>query len=146
MNEVIDFTVARLKTEEGFKQYPYNDATGARVSCLPNGNLTWLYGLNLETEGSLELGELCLRWKLGKLLTSLSSYSWFATCNSARQSALLDIAYNEGVHGLLNFPSMIHYISIKDWPNAQKECSVGDPRLKARYDKLGNILLTGVNE
>ena len=147
----IDYTFERLKTEEGFKQYPYNDKTGERVTCLTSdlatsGNLTWLFGLNLETEGSLELGELIARWKLGKLSAALSQYAWFTAAGAVRQSVFLDIAYSTGLHGLLNFPSMIHYASVGDWEKASAQCSVKPsepPGVHARYLNLAQILRTG---
>jgi GH24 family phage-related lysozyme (muramidase) len=144
MNDAIEFAVARITKEEGFRQYPYNDKTGARVSCLPDGNLSWLYGINLETEGCSELGTLILRWKLGKINDSLKNYSWFTGINSARASVLLDIAYNSGVAGLLKYPRMLKAITIGDWVEAKAQCHPENPRLLSRYDALGDILLSGV--
>jgi hypothetical protein len=143
MIDAVEIAVQRLMLEEAFEAFPYNDKTGARVSCQPEGNLTWLYGLNLETEGSRELGTLILRWKVGRFHVELLAYSWYVMMNAPRASVLLDIAYNTGLNGLLHFPKMLTALARRDWETAQTECHVSDPRLKARYDKLGLILLTG---
>lgn len=144
----IDLTATRLKPEERFMQYPYNDRTGKRVSCITSdpattGNLSWLYGLNLETEGTPELGELVLHWKLGKLEASLQGFAWYSKCNDVRKSALLDMAFNEGVHGLLHFPHMLSAIATDDWATAKAECKVTDPRLAGRYAVLADLLFRG---
>jgi lysozyme len=144
MITAIEYAIDRIVVEEGFEAFPYNDKTGTRVSCHPEGNLTWLYGLNLETEGSRELGILILRWKLGKLHAELLRYSWYVMINDVRASVLLEIAYNTGVQGLLHFPVMIAALRRGDWESAQAECHVKNPELKDRYARLGKLLLTGV--
>jgi hypothetical protein len=71
----IDITAARLLKEEAFRQYPYNDATGQRVTCLPGGNLSWLIGLNLETAGSMDLAQVVVSFLLGKLNATIAPRS-----------------------------------------------------------------------
>jgi GH24 family phage-related lysozyme (muramidase) len=148
MSTAIDIAFSRFPTEEDFRSQPYNDRTGKPVSCRTSdqattGNLTWLYGLNLETEGTRELGELVARWKLAKIEKELYVIEWYPALDPVRQSVLLDIAYNAGTHGLLNFHDMLSAISVKDWATAQKECHVKDLRLAKRYAQLGSLLLTG---
>lgn len=145
----IEIVLPRLKSEESFRQYPYNDRTGKRITCITDdpetsGNLTWLYGINLETAGSQELGELVARWVLGGIEKYLLAYPWYANCDAVRQSVLLDIAFNTGVAGLLKFKRMIAAITRYDWPSAATECHVQDPRLAGRYEKLAQLLLTGL--
>jgi lysozyme len=146
----IDLVLPRLKAEEGFRLHPYNDRTGQRVTCITgdpatSGNLTWLYGLNLETAGSEELGELVARWVLGGIEKFLFAYPWYINCDAVRQSVLLDIAFNTGVSGLLKFKRMIAAILRYDWPSAATECHVQDAKLTKRYEKLAQLLLTGLN-
>ena len=140
----INITAARLETalEEGFRADAYNDATGKRVTCLPDGNLTWLYGLNLETEGCRELGDLFVRWKLGKIEASLMQYQWYLQADDNRRSVFLDVAFNSGVHGLLGFASMLHYAEAEDWRNAAAQLLDSDAarRRPDRYRPLANIL------
>lgn len=144
----IDYAFARLKPEEEYRQFPYNDKTGKRVSCVTSdpettGNLTWLYGLNLETAGCPELAELVLRWALVQFEKSLLAFDWYVGCNDVRRSVLLDIAFNEGVHGLLHFPSMLAAIVAGDWATAKAQCHVQDPRLAGRYAVLADLLFKG---
>jgi hypothetical protein len=139
----IDITFKRLDGEEGFKPWAYDDATGKRVKA-PIGNLSWLYGTNLETEGTQELGEIVSYYKLGKLHTSLTGFPWYMAAGPVRQSVFLDIAYNAGLQGLLNFPSMIHFASLGEWGMAAGQCHVKNPSLSARYDILAKILATGL--
>jgi lysozyme len=142
VSAAIDLTWPRLQREEGIVLYPYDDATGKRVRA-PVGHLSWLSGINLETEGTPELAELIDRWKLGKLEASLLEYSWYAGLDDLRKSVCLDIAFNEGLVGLLHFPKMIAALARHDWQGAAEECAVQDPRLKARYEHLGTLLLAG---
>lgn len=144
----IDCAFARLKPEEEYRQFPYNDKTGKRVTCVTpdsetTGNLTWLYGLNLETAGCSELAELVLRWELAQFEKSLLAFAWYVGCNDVRRSVLLDIAFNEGVHGLLHFPSMLAAIAAGDWVTAKAQCHVEDPRLATRYAVLADLLFRG---
>jgi lysozyme len=134
----------RLNTEEGRRAFAYNDATGRKVTCEPQGNLTIAVGVNLE-EG---LDDEEIDWLSQHRLTACfnriyNRLPWFGTLDEARQSVLLDIGYNEGVGGLLNFPKMLAAVQRQDWKTAQAECQVEDPELQARYTALGEILFTG---
>lgn len=141
-----DLAAVRLVTEEEYRQFPYNDATGKRVTCLPGGNLSWLIGLNLETAGSLELAELVTGHLLGKINAQLAAFWWYPSLDDARLSVVLDVAYNSGANGLLHFPKMLAAIGAKDWQTAHDELLDSDAarELPARYKALAQILLTGV--
>lgn len=148
MNTAIEIALARIcsQAEEGFKQYPYDDKTGLRVRA-PQGHLTWLYGCNLDTEGTPELGKAFVQIKLGKLEDLLLPRAWYSQANEPRKSVFLDIAFNQGLHGLLDYPSMIHFASLGDWSSAARECTVNPdepPGVIARYKRLADILLSGV--
>jgi GH24 family phage-related lysozyme (muramidase) len=140
----VSICYARLNTEEGSREFAYNDATGKRVTCQPGGNLTIAVGVNLETGLDQDEIDWLSQHRLQKVSDQLASRPWYASLDEPRQSALLDIAFNEGVGGLLKFPHMLAAIANQDWANAALECRVEDPRLAARYDALGKILLTGV--
>lgn len=142
----IDITAARLLKEEAFRQYPYNDATGQRVSCLPAGNLSWLIGLNLETAGSMDLAEVVTEFLLRKLNASLASFWWYAKLDDVRLSVVLDVAFNAGAAGLLHFPKMLAAIGSQDWATAKTELldSAAARELPKRYAVLAQIMLTGM--
>ena len=143
MGTARDLVVARLKPEEGYEQFPYDDATGKRVRA-PVGNITWLYGCNLETSGSPELATLVLGWQVDQVEKQLLPLAWYSALDDVRKSVCLDIAFNGGVAGLLHYPHMIAALSRQDWPTASQECAVADPKLDAsRYAPLRQLLLVG---
>ena len=139
----IDLAAARIElpTGEGFRADPYDDATGKTVEA-PVGKLTWLYGINLETEGCRELGDVFVRWKLGKIEASLMQYQWYTQVDDVRRSVFLEVAYNVGIHGLLGFPSMLHYALIDDWSNTAAQLLDSDAARSNwnRYRALANLL------
>lgn len=138
----IDLTAARLDSEEGDKLYPYDDVTGLRVRA-PKGHISWGKGFNLDACGSVGLFNVMERYLLEQEDKALQALPWYARLDPVRQSVCLDIAYNDGLHGLLGFPSMIHYLSIDDWADAAAECKVTNPELAGRYAALAQLLLTG---
>lgn len=140
----IDIAVPRILQAEGFRAFAYDDATGQRVRA-PQGNLTWLYGCNLDTEGNQELGQVVARWKLEKLHAELLDYAWYDGADGVRQSVPLEIAFNGGLNDILHYPHFIAAYARQDWPAAAAECTVSDPRLQSRYAKLAQIILTGVS-
>jgi len=139
----VDLTYARLNLEEGRKPYAYDDSTGKRVSCQPQGNLTIAVGVNLEVGLDNEEIDWLSRRRIGKLENALASYQWYRGLDPARQSVLLDIAFNQGVGGLLHYPHMLAAIQQQDWKQAAIECHAADQRLDKRYADLAKILLTG---
>lgn len=131
----IDSARARLQTEEGFRPRLYRDTRGYQ---------TIGYGFNVDAGVSQRVAAATLAEQLQELQETLSTYSWYAGLDPIRQGVCLDIAFNEGLHGLLRFPHMIAALAAKDWLAAQNECRVEDPKLSSRYAELGEIILTGV--
>lgn len=143
MNGAIDLCYSRLTVEEGRRPYAYNDATGKRVSCQPQGNLSIGVGINLETGLDNDEIDWLSKHRLEKIENQLSGYQWYRGLDPARQSVLLDIAFNQGTGGLLHYPHMLAAIQGQDWKTAAMECHVADPRLDKRYSDLAKILLSG---
>lgn len=139
----VEIAYGRLGREESREAFAYDDSTGHRVTCQPGGNLSIAVGVNLETGLDDEEIDWLSQHRLQKVQRQLSGYSWYAALDEARQSVCLDIAFNQGLHGLLHYPKMIAALSRQDWEAAAKECSAQDPRLKNRYDALANIIRTG---
>lgn len=135
--------MARLTTEEGQRILPYDDASGLNVKA-PIGNLSWGRGFNLMQCGSPGLFDMMETFLLSQLDHQLQAYGWYKNAGNVRASVFLDIAYNGGIHDLLGYPSMIHYASIGDWPNASAQCTDKDPKIDAsRYAPLRALLLAG---
>lgn len=130
----VDVVVLRLKSEEGFRALPYTDT---------EGHITIGYGLNVSAGISERVAASALLTQVQEDHEALSAYPWYAQLDSIRQSVCLDIAFNDGVHGLLAFPHMIAALSRQDWPTAATECHVENPELADRYKKLSQLLLIG---
>lgn len=143
MSEATDLAYSRLGGEEGRKVFAYNDATGQRVTCQPGGNLSIAVGVNLETGLDDEEVDWLSQHRLSKVENQLTAYAWYRSLDAPRQSVLIDIAFNQGVGGLLHYPRMLAALGQQEWSVAAVECHVSDPRLDARYAGLAKILLTG---
>lgn len=131
----IELALPRIRTEEGFRATAYKDT---------NGKLTIGYGFCIDAGISQVAASALCQAQAGELHQALMRYSWYASLDEARQSVCLDIAFNEGLGGLLGFPKMIAALAREDWQDAAAECRVQDPKLAGRYDALAKILLTGV--
>jgi hypothetical protein len=139
----VSVLLARLISEEGQRMLPYDDATGLNVTA-PKGHLSWGRGFNLMECGSPGLFEVMEGYLLSALDNQLQAYPWYSGAGDVRASVFLDIAYNAGLHGLLGYPSMLHYASIGDWQNASAQCTEKDPKLDAsRFAPLRALLLSG---
>lgn len=146
MNE-IDIVVKRLPIEEGVRKLAYDDSTGRQVTCKPRGNLTIGIGHNLEIGLDDDDISWFLRKDLQKIVAPLSQYEWYKKCDPVRRSVLLDMAFNQGVNGLLHYSHMLSAILKNDWETAAAECGVADPKLDAsRYAPLRKLMLVGGNE
>lgn len=135
--------LARKTSEEGVRLVPYDDATGHNVTA-PVGNLSWGRGYNLMKCGSASLFDAMDNVLVGELDEQLQAFPWYAQAGDVRASVFLDIAFNGGLHGLLNYPHMLSAAAKGDWTQAAAECTEKDPKLDAsRYAPLRALLLSG---
>jgi hypothetical protein len=135
-----ELTVARLLGEEGMRLLPYDDKTGLPVKA-PLGNLSWGIGFNLMKCGSRKLFAAMLRSLLEDLEAQLVTLNWYLTLPDPVQSVCQDIAYNGGIHDLMNYPHMIAALAKGDLLTAANECTEKDPKLDAsRYAPLRAII------
>ena len=130
----IDSALPRLRTEEGFRARVYLDSEGKR---------TIGYGWNIDAGITPRAAGALLQAQLEELHEALTAYPWYAGLDPARQGVCLDVAFNDGLHGLLAFPHMISALAKQDWQTASAECRVTNPELAGRYAALAKILLTG---
>jgi lysozyme len=131
----IGVTVPRLQTEEGFRALPYTDTTG---------HVSIGYGFNVDAGISRTAAAALLSAMLSELDIALQEYPWYVNAGDVRASVFLDIAYNAGLNGLLNFPQMIACAQAGDWVGAAAQCAVANPNLDAsRYAPLRALLLSG---
>lgn len=140
----IELTVARLLVEEGVRVLAYDDATGLPVVA-PKGNLSWGIGFNLMKCGSKKLFAVMLRSLLEDIEAQLVTLFWYSLLPDSIQSVCQDVAYNGGVHDLLNYPRMIAAFEKGDWEEAAAQCTDKDPKLDAsRYAPLRAIIRAAV--
>jgi lysozyme len=130
----IDLVLPRLKTEEGFSATKYTDT---------RGHLTLGYGFDVDAGISAFAASALLGAQVAERHASLVAYPWYSNLDPVRQSVCLDIAFNSGLHGLLNFPHMIAALDQGDWSTAAAECKVSNAELATRYAALAQLLLTG---
>ncbi len=137
----------QLIRDEGCKLLPYQDTVGL-----------WTIGV-----GHL-LGKTCppqyvngitqqqadewLEEDIADKANQLINYNWFANLDDVRKNAIINMAFNLGVNGLLHFPSMIHYLSIDDWDNAATEMldSVWAGQVHNRANRLAQQITTGIEQ
>ena len=131
--------VALLKHEEGFRAFAYPDTrgywtigygtklplTGADKNCVNVDNLSG-YGPGL----TLGQGDCLLRYRLSGHFNDIQKrWAPYKHQTGPVQMALLDMVYQLGVNGLLEFKSMLGAIVDKDWPRAILEAR------SSRWDK-----------
>jgi len=149
MSTPADHLDAELEVEEGNKLLIYDDATGKTFlkGMTLVGNLSVGIGLNLMIPfDPVELAFL-EKNRIAKTQTGLLVIPWYAALDPVRQVALADIAYNIGVHGLLNWPHFLAYLAKQDYPAAVAEIkgnALWVSQVKAaRATRLENMILTG---
>jgi lysozyme len=131
-----DLTVARLATEEGFRAKAYRDT---------KGKLTIGYGFSVDAGISQYCAHALLEAQAQELAIELGRFSWFVGLDDIRASVLIDLAFNDGLVGLLHFPKMIAGIGARNWQVAHDELldSEAARELPTRYSALAKILLNG---
>lgn len=131
-----DLVIARLLTEEGFRAQAYRDTAG---------HLTIGYGFNVDAGISEFAARELLTAQVDERNVALTDLPWYVALDPVRQSVCLDIAFNAGEHGLLEYEKMIAALTSQDWQGAHDELldSQAARALPSRYEALAQILLTG---
>ena len=104
----------QLKKHEGLRLKPYTDTVG---------KLTLGIGRNLEDKGITEQEALFMLnndvdYFYGQLNKKLT---WFKNLDDARQNALVNMAFNLGVAGLLSFKNMLNHCGNGHYEDAAVE-------------------------
>ena len=131
----------KLKTllvqHEDYKQFPYTDTTG---------HLTVGIGRNLSDRGistteAFYLLDDDIMYFTGKLMHYLN---FFTSLSENRQIVLVDMCFNLGVQGFLNFKEMILALEAHDYERAAHEMieSKWAQQVGERATKLANIMRT----
>ena len=105
-----DALTSRLAAEEGFRPLPYRDTRGV---------LTVAYGRSLAVPFTREEGRYLLGSALDRNAEALiRSWPAFEHMPLAVREALLDMAYQLGPRGVLEFHDMIAALTRRDWEAA----------------------------
>lgn len=127
-----------LIQHESYKQFPYVDTTG---------NITIGIGRNLADRGiSVTEASYLLDDDLLYFYGKLSHFfKFFPFLDENRQIALIDMCFNLGVQGFLNFTKMILALEAGDYPRAANEMlnSKWAEQVGQRATTLANIVRTG---
>jgi lysozyme len=62
-----------------------------------------------------------LQHRVNKCEATLLTFPWYTALDVVRRGAVLNMAYNLGLHGLLGFPHMIAALAKQDWETAAIE-------------------------
>ena len=109
--KVIQKVEDRLKTEEGFRSKPYSDSQGV---------LTIGYGTNIAEGITVKEAEWLLRNRLADTEGDLARrWAPYGEMPIGVRAALLNMAYQIGVTGLLEFHDMIAALRRQDWKAAR---------------------------
>lgn len=130
--------VLQLKRHEGLKLSPYRDSVGV---------LTIGYGRNLDAVGIYpDEADFLLEHDVQRMIGQLEGLAWFDGLSEARRLAIVNMAFNMGLAGVLGFKKMLAAIEASDWEVVAKEAleSKWATQVGGRARELADILKTGV--
>ena len=130
---------ALLQKHEGLRTKPYTDTMG---------NLTIGVGRNLTGKGLSEdecyvLLDNDINEVFQELIVKIPGFS---AIDQPRQHAIMDMAFNLGVEGLMRFQKMLEAVEHRDWDTAAEEMlnSKWAGQVKGRATELATMIRTGV--
>ena len=108
--------IKTLKQEEGFRSHAYDDSRGV---------LSIGYGTNIGEGITRAEAEYLLRERLMQTWADLrKAWPAISTLPTSVQFAVLDMAYQLGVHGVLGFHKMLAALAGGDYNTAAKEADL----------------------
>ena len=143
---------ADLERDEGYRSAVYDDATGQLI--LPGvhvqGHPTIGIGWALDTNPlSHERALVILAWHVDDKTSELfAALPWAQTLDEARCRALVKMAFNLGVPGLLQFHNMLAALQSARWAEAAAEArnSAWFHQVGQRAESIANAFETGTDE
>lgn len=138
--------IKMLVIDEGYKQFAYDDATGEPVKA-PKGFLTIGIGLNIQATGLTydEAVYLCTN-RVRIFENNLASLKFYSGLSLNRQYVLINLAFNLGFGGLMEFHKMMAALEKFDFEVAASELldSSACKQLPGRYHRLAVQLATNI--
>lgn len=130
--------VTQVKRHEGYRRQVYTDTAGVE---------TIGYGLNLRHRGLTEKqASVLLSDHLVEVWDALADrLNWFENLNPVRQSALVEMAFNLGIGGLMKFKRMLRAMAYCDWDRASAQAldSKWAQQVGARAETIARQIKTG---
>ena len=135
--EMRRYIKARIATEEGFRQFPYEDTTG---------NLTIGFGRNLDTKGIShdEALKLLENDMLEAEREVWKSCPWYNALSEVRKIVILDMVFNLGIEKFSEFRGMIAAIQEGNFAEAAEHMrhSLWETQVGKRADRLADMMET----
>jgi lysozyme len=113
-----------LLRDEGIVYYVYDDANGNRI--IPGytlvGHPTIGVGRCLDLHGLTSNESMYLLGNdIATCADALATFPWFAGLDAVRQRAVVNMAFQMGVTGVLSFKAMISRLAVHDYDGASLE-------------------------
>jgi len=126
-----------IMSDESFRRYPYVDTTG---------NLTIGHGINLNAGISESESEMIVDARIARIEKDLDrELPFWKTLSQPRRDVLINMAYNLGFDGLMNFTKTLRHIKAGDYDQAAKEMlnSLWAKQVKGRAVRLADRMRRG---
>ena len=136
MSAATDLAVSRCKVSEGFRPTVYLDTVGKR---------TIGYGCNLDAGWSEWLAAQVLALQLQEAEADCDGQPWYTAADAVRQSVLVELRFEMGLGGLLQFHEMLAACEAQDWAmaGAQLQASAWFTQVGTRGPPLVRLLANG---
>lgn len=110
----MDRLIEQLKRHEGFRNHVYKCTAGKN---------TIGYGRNLDDNGiTHDEAEILLQNDIQAVLADLArNIPWYLSLNEARRAVLINMAFNIGINGLMQFKNTLAFIKNGQYSNAAQE-------------------------
>lgn len=128
----------QLTLHEGRKAFPYKDTVG-KLTIGVGRNLTDV-GLSPDEIDYLLVNDIKkVEDGLDKLIP------WWRNLDVIRQRVLIDMAFNMGIQGLMQFKNTLNFIKTGQYAKAADNMllSLWAKQVKGRADRLANMMRTG---
>ena len=143
-----DKLISDLTGDEGIKLCAYDDASGSyiRPGSRLGGHPTIGIGRALDTQGiTAAEAQWLLDNDIDRVAAELAPCTWYAGQSDVRQNVLLNMCFNLGLAGLLQFHDLIEYLGDGRYELAAKamEASIWYRQVGARAARLANEMRSG---
>lgn len=110
----ITLLVSDLQSDEGWRGYLYDDATGNKIvpGIRVQGHPTIAWGFALDVAPLTQAEALPILTSRAKTVANglLSAFPWMASLSEPRQRAIANMAYNLGLHGEEQFVQFLGFM------------------------------------